>query len=153
PVIPLPAVGAALAERRNLEALAQAARVGEGSACGWLFVPLVVSGELLGLLAVMARPGDRFGPDDRGLAAPVIAQAAVAMKKIQLMERLSERNLIKDFFDVLAAGDGGDTVRARARRLRWELDAPGLVLLARRCAAESTPADDEAVWTVPLETK
>jgi GAF domain-containing protein len=153
PVIPLPAVGAALAERRNLEALAHAARAGDDNAGGWLFVPLVVSGELLGLLAVMARQGDRFGPDDRDLAATVMAQAAVAMKKIQLMERLSERNLIKDFFDGLAGAEEDESVRGRARRLRWELEAPGLVLIARRCAAASAAGDDEGAWAAPLEAK
>ncbi len=50
----------------------------------------------------------------------VASQIAVGIKKIQLIERLTEKNLIKDFFDDLAAGRGGGPRRGAggAARLR-----------------------------------
>ena len=60
-------------------------------------VPLVANDELLGLLAAT-------GPSEVDLARAVANQTAVALKKIELIERLTEKNLIKDFFEQLARG-------------------------------------------------
>ncbi len=69
------------------------------------------------------REGHRFRTEHRDLATTVVSQTAVAVKKIQLLERLSERNLTKDFFDDLAARRRAVAVEARARRLRCDLTA------------------------------
>jgi DNA-binding PucR family transcriptional regulator len=52
------------------------------------------------------------------------------MKKIELIERLTEKNLIKDFFEQLFAGKLGGTIEERASRLGFELGRPYVVLLA-----------------------
>ena len=66
-------------------------------------VPLIAGDELLGLLI-----GE--GSTSVELARAVASQAAVGIKKIQLIERLTEKNLIKDFFEDIASGRAGGDV-------------------------------------------
>jgi GAF domain-containing protein len=91
-------------------------------------VPLVASEELLGLLHAR-------GTVEVELARAVANQTAVAIKKIELIERLTEKNLIKDFFEQLAGGRVAGALDGRAARLGCDLDASYLVLAA-------SPADD-----------
>ena len=86
-------------------------------------VPLVAGDELLGLLVA-----ERTASVD--IARAVASQVAVGIKKIQLIERLTEKNLIKDFFEDLAAGRGGGGIEGRAARLGCDLDRPHIVLAA-----------------------
>ena len=92
-------------------------------------VPLVASEELLGLLHAR-------GTAEVELARAVANQTAVAIKKIELIERLTEKNLIKDFFEQLAGGRVAGDLDGRAARLGCDLEANYLVLAA-------SPADDE----------
>lgn len=96
-------------------------------------VPLVAGDELLGLII-----GEGTSSLDLGRA--VASQAAVGIKKIQLIERLTEKNLIKDFFEDLAAGRSGGDVERRAVRLGCDLDLPFLVLAAEPAGDELEPA-------------
>ena len=91
-------------------------------------VPLVAGDELLGLLVAEQSSAVE-------LARAVASQIAVGVKKIQLIERLTEKNLIKDFFEALAGGRDRAIVEGRAARLGCELDRPHVVLAAE-------PADD-----------
>ncbi len=91
-------------------------------------VPLVAGDELLGLLVA-----EQSTAVD--IARAVASQIAVGVKKIQLIESLTEKNLIKDFFEALAAGRDGGIVEGRAMRLGCDLDRPHVVLAAE-------PADD-----------
>ena len=86
-------------------------------------VQLVADDELLGLLI-----GE--GSTAVDLARVVASQTAVGIKKIQLIERLTEKNLIKDFFEDIAAGRAGADIEGRAARLGCDLDLPHLVLAA-----------------------
>jgi len=91
--------------------------------------PLVASEELLGVLIAEES-------DEVDLARTVASQVAVAIKKIELIERLTEKNLIKDFFEQLAAGGGVlADLEGKAARLRCDLDQRHLVLAV-------TPAPD-----------
>ena len=91
-------------------------------------VSLVADGELLGaLVATETRELD--------LARTVAGQTAVAVKKIQVLERLAEKNLIKDFFEDLAARRLGPALEGRAARLGFDLDEPHVVVRAE-------PADE-----------
>ncbi len=92
-------------------------------------MPLVVGDELLGLLVAQQSSAVE-------LARAVASQIAVGVKKIQLIERLTEKNLIKDFFEDLAGGRVGGIVAGRAARLGCDLDLPYFVICAE-------PADDE----------
>jgi sugar diacid utilization regulator len=91
-------------------------------------VPLVANDELHGVLQAQAT-------SEIELARAVANLTAVAIKKIELIERLSERNLIKDFFELLAGGRGLEGAEGRATRLGCDLEAPHLVMAA-------APADD-----------
>ena len=91
-------------------------------------MPLVANDELLGLLVADASTAV-------DLARAVASQTAVGIKKIQLIERLTEKNLIKDFFEELAGGRVGSDLEGRAARLRCDLDQPHILLAAE-------PADD-----------
>jgi GAF domain-containing protein len=86
-------------------------------------VPLVASEELVGLLTAE-------GTAEVDLARAVANQTAVAVKKIELIERLTEKNLIKDFFEQLAAGSVLPTLEGSAARLRCDLGQRHLVLAA-----------------------
>jgi GAF domain-containing protein len=86
-------------------------------------VPLVASEELLGLLVAQ-------GSSELDLARAVASQTAVGIKKIQLIERLTEKNLIKDFFEDLAAGRVTADLEGRAARLGCDLEASYVVLAA-----------------------
>ena len=92
-------------------------------------VPLVANDELLGLLVAT-------GTSELDFARAVANQAAVALKKIDLIERLTEKNLIKDFFEELSGGRALGDLEARAARLGFDLEARYLVVAA-------SPPDDE----------
>ena len=96
-------------------------------------VPLVAGDELLGLLVGV-------GTTSVELARTVASQTAVGIKKIQLIERLTEKNLIKDFFEDLAAGRSGPDVEGRALRLACDLEAAYVVLGAEPAGDALEPA-------------
>jgi GAF domain-containing protein len=93
-----------------------------------LSVPLVAGDELLGLLVAEETSALE-------LARAAANQAAVGIKKVQLIARLTEENLIKDFFRELERGSRGPELEGRAAGLGLELDRPHVVLVAE-------PADD-----------
>ena len=95
---------------------------------GTIAVPLIASDELLGLLRAE-------GTSEVDLARALVNQAAVAIKKIELIERLTEKNVIKDFFEELAAGRTPADLDARVARLGFDVAGKYVVLA-------STPADD-----------
>jgi GAF domain-containing protein len=99
-----------------------------GGRASRISVPLVASEELLGLLVAE-------GTSSVDLARALASQTAVGIKKIQLIERLTEKNLIKDFFEELAGGRTTGDLEGRAARLGSDLDAPHVVLIAE-------PAED-----------
>jgi GAF domain-containing protein len=88
-----------------------------------LSVPLVAGDELVGLIVAEASAAV-------DLARAVASQTAVGIRKIQLIERLTERNLIKDFFEELAGGRVRGDLEGRAARLGCELDQPHVVVVA-----------------------
>lgn len=93
-----------------------------------LFAPLVVGDERLGLLCVLTPDG----PGDAPSALSAIAsQAAVAIKRLQLIDWLKEKNLVKDFFEALQRDDAdGDDLRGQSARLRCDLEARQVVMHA-----------------------
>lgn len=113
--------GAEVRERLGLAELGP--ELARGGRASRLAVPLVAGEELLGLL--VAR-----GSAEIDLGRAVASQTAVGIKKIQLIERLTEKNLIKDFFEDLAAGRVAADLEGRAARLGCDLTAPHVVLAA-----------------------
>ena len=90
---------------------------------GRLTVPLVAENELVGLVVAEAT-------DSIELARALAGQLAVGIRKVRLIERLTERNLAADFVDELAAGGAPADLKARGARLGIELDEPHLVVVA-----------------------
>ncbi|MGH3136765.1 MAG: GAF domain-containing protein, partial [Gaiellaceae bacterium] len=88
-----------------------------------LAIPLVASGELIGLLVAE-------GSTRVELGRAVASQVAVGIKKVQVIEQLTEKNLIKDFFEELAGGRPRGDLEGRAARLGCDLDQPHVVLVA-----------------------
>ena len=84
-------------------------------------VPIVADDELLGLISAE-------GTTEVDLARAAANQTAVAIKKIELIERLTEKNLIKDFFEQLAGGNVLGAVEGRAARLGCDLDRAYVVV-------------------------
>jgi GAF domain-containing protein len=97
-----------------------ASDVGRRGRANRVAVSLVAGEELLG--AIVAE-----GTLEQDLARTVASQTAVAIEKIQVLERLTEKNLIKDFFEDLAAGRLGDA-GDRAQRLGYDLTRPLVVV-------------------------
>ena len=75
---------------------------------GRVAVPLVADDELLGL--VVADSTRRVE-----LARAIAGQVAVGIKKVRLIERLTEQNLIADFFEQLVAGRAAPSWRGGQR--------------------------------------
>ncbi|HEX2428637.1 MAG TPA: GAF domain-containing protein [Gaiellaceae bacterium] len=88
-----------------------------------LAVPLVANGELIGLLVAEGSARIELG-------RAVASQVAVGVKKVQVIEQLTEKNLIKDFFEDLAGGRLRGDLEGRAARLDCDLDHPHVVLVA-----------------------
>jgi GAF domain-containing protein len=93
-----------------------------------LAVPLVANGELIGLLVAEGSARVELG-------RAVASQVAVGIKKVQVIEQLTEKNLIKDFFEELAGGRPRGDLEGRAARLGCNLELPHVVLVAE-------PADE-----------
>ena len=88
-----------------------------------LAIPLVANGELIGLLVAE-------GSSRVELGRAVASQVAVGIKKVQVIEQLTEKNLIKDFFEELAGGRPRGDLEGRAARLDCNLSLPHVVLVA-----------------------
>lgn len=119
-------VRAAAPERLGLAGLGPELRARRGR----LSVPLVAESELVGLVVAEGTRSLELG---RALAG----QLAVGIRKVRLIERLTERNLIKDFLDDLAAGRPPADLAGRAARLGCDLRQPHVVIAAE-------PVDDAA---------
>jgi GAF domain-containing protein len=88
-----------------------------------LAIPLVATGELVGLLVAE-------GSSRVELGRAVASQVAVGIKKVQVIEQLAEKNLIKDFFEELAGGRARGDLEGRATRLGCDLGQPHVVIVA-----------------------
>ncbi|MGI9183620.1 MAG: helix-turn-helix domain-containing protein, partial [Solirubrobacteraceae bacterium] len=95
-----------------------------------LVTPLSAGGERLGLLCAAARPDLGFDAEDVEMARAVAHLAAVAIKRADLIEGLTNASIIKDLFEALAAGATAFAA-AKAAEVRCELTAPYLLVWAR----------------------
>jgi GAF domain-containing protein len=107
-----------------------------------LMTPITAGDETLGLLRA---GGDRdFTADEDEMLRTVASQVAVAMKRIELVERLTIENRGRQLLDALAADDAA-LARSRARVAGIDLDQPYLVVQAEDLQPESRPWADVAV--------
>jgi sugar diacid utilization regulator/putative methionine-R-sulfoxide reductase with GAF domain len=93
-----------------------------------LFVPLVVGRDRPGLLAARVQT---VSTDSVSLLSAVASHTAVALKHHELVGKLREDNLLKDFFETLSRQDGSlDELSRLAARLGVNLHSPHIVLHA-----------------------
>jgi GAF domain-containing protein len=112
-----------------------------------LVTPLVTGGQRIGLLCVGSS-------DERGLdrvhaeiARAIAHLTAIAMKRAELIERLTSVNIIRDLFEAVAAGATAFAA-AKAAEIRCDLTAPYLMLYAGP-AGDRDPASGE--WRTAAE--
>lgn len=103
-----------------------------------LLTPLTAGGERLGLLCAGSPPARKFSGEDTELARAIAHIAAVAVKRAELIERLTNANAVKDMFEALAAGATAFAV-AKAAEVRCNLNEPFLMVCAEP-AGELEPA-------------
>jgi GAF domain-containing protein len=94
-----------------------------------LVTPLSAGGERLGLLCVGSYPAQEFKDEDAEIARAVAHLAAVAIKRAELIEGLTNANIVKDLFEALAAGATGFAA-AKAAEVGCDLTTPYLMVCA-----------------------
>ncbi|MDQ1499636.1 MAG: hypothetical protein QOI86_2976 [Actinomycetota bacterium] len=112
-----------------------------------LFLPLTVGSDRNGLLAVLW-PGGPSGAVN--VLSALASSTGVALRHHELVDRLREENLVKDFFEALSRDQAGtETLAAQASRLGCDLALPHVVLHATPWdgplpAGKNRPAAEQA---------
>ena len=94
-----------------------------------LVTPLSAGGERVGLLCAGSPRGRSFGDEDTEIARAVAHLSAVAIKRAELIEGLTNANIVKDLFEALAAGASAFAA-AKAAEVRCDLTAPYMIVCA-----------------------
>jgi GAF domain-containing protein len=102
---------------------------GAAAARGMTTVTLSAGDEDLGVLGVAPAGGRPLGEESEFLLDAVAGQLALALKKAELIERLTAENLVRDFFEALASGSA-EVAAARARAAGCDLERPHVVIVA-----------------------
>jgi GAF domain-containing protein len=105
---------------------------------GMATVPLTAGDEEIGVLGVAPAGGRALGEESEFLLDAVAGQLALALKKAELIERLTAENLVRDFFEALAGG-GDEVAAARARAAGCDLERPHVVIVVEPLAGAERP--------------
>jgi GAF domain-containing protein len=104
-----------------------------------LAVPVAAGDEQLGALAAVgARP---FRDDDDEVLRALANQVALALKKAELIERLTEENIVRDLFEALTAG-ATDVAEGGAQAAGWDASRTHVFAEVRPAAG----APEERGW-------
>jgi hypothetical protein len=98
-----------------------------------LVTPLISGGERLGLLCAGAPPRRPFTGEDTEMARAIAHLAAIAIKRAELIEGLTNANIVKDLFEALGAGATAFAA-TKAAEVRCDLTKPYLMLCAEPAA-------------------
>jgi GAF domain-containing protein len=112
-----------------------------------LVTPLVSGGERLGLLCAGAPRRRPFTGEDTEMARAIAHLAAIAIKRAELIEGLTNANIVKDLFEALAAG-ATTFAATKAAEVRCDLSRPYLMLCAEPAAGRE-PGSGE--WRAAAE--
>ena len=93
----------------------------------------------LGELVASSDEARAFRGQDDELLQAVANQVALALRKAELIERLTAENVVRDLFEALAAG-AVDVAEARAHAAGCDLDARTSSSTSSRCAEATTSA-------------
>ena len=133
----LSAAGCCWPRSRGAEPVRRRRTLWPSSTVGDLLVtPLHRGRERLGLLCAGSPPQRSFGDEDAELARAIAHLAAVAIKRAELIEGLTNANIIKDLFEALAAGATAFAA-AKAAEVRCDLSAPYLIVCAEPAGVAS----------------
>jgi GAF domain-containing protein len=88
----------------------------------------------LGSLVALSTGAHAWHAQDDELLQAVANQVVLALRKAELIERLTAENLVRDLFEALAAG-ARDVAEARARAAACDLDRPAVFLHVRPVTA------------------
>ncbi len=113
-----------------------------------LVTPLSAGGERIGLLCAGAAPGNRWGEEDTELLRAVAHLTAVAIKRAELIQRLTKANIVKELFEALAAGAGAYAA-AKAADVRCDLTGPYLMVCAEPAGGREQASGE---WRAAAET-
>jgi sugar diacid utilization regulator len=94
-----------------------------------LIAPLLAGGERVGILCAGAPQRHSFSDEDRELGRAVAHLTAVAIKRIELIEGLTNANIVKNLFEALAAG-ATTFATAKAAEVGCDLSAPYVMVCA-----------------------
>ena len=112
-----------------------------------LVTPLSAGGERVGVLCAGSASGRAFSQEDTEIARAVAHLTAVAIKRAELIEGLTNANIVKDIFEALAAGATGFAA-AKAAEVRCDLSAPYMIACAEPAGGRE-PASGE--WRAAAE--
>jgi GAF domain-containing protein len=98
-----------------------------------LVTPMSAGGERVGLLCAGSSPGTAFGEEDTEIVRAIAHLTAVAIKRAELIEGLTNANIVKDMFEALAAGATAFAA-AKAAEVRCDMTSPYLLVLAEPAA-------------------
>jgi GAF domain-containing protein len=106
-----------------------------------LVTPLTAGGERLGLLCAGSPPRRSFTDEDTELARAIAHLAAVAIKRAELIERLTNANIVKDMFEALAAG-ATVFAAAKAAEVRCDHTVAYVMVCAEPAGGREQGSDD-----------
>jgi GAF domain-containing protein len=94
-----------------------------------LAIPLAAGDERVGVLCAGSPTGRRFSEEDTEIARAIAYLAAVAIKRLELIEGLTNATIVKDLFEALAAG-ASSFGASKAAEVRCDLTQPYLIVCA-----------------------
>ncbi|MBE3560901.1 MAG: GAF domain-containing protein [Ktedonobacteraceae bacterium] len=115
-----------------------------------LSAPLIAGTEQLGLINCYSSRSRRFTPEDQTLLTTIANQAAIAIKNSYLVNQLTQKDIVKAFFDDLTQGtaEPEDSLRQRAHFLGCDLSKPHAAVMI-----EITHIEDYQERTASLKTR
>jgi GAF domain-containing protein len=112
-----------------------------------LVSPLSAGGDRVGVLCAGSSPGRAFSQEDTEIARAVAHLTAVAIKRAELIEGLTNANIVKDIFGALAAGATGFAA-AKAAEVRCDLSAPYVIACAEPAGGRESASGE---WRAAAE--
>jgi sugar diacid utilization regulator len=100
-----------------------------------LVSPLAAGEDVIGVIAGLLDTASRNSATALDTLA---AHTAVAIKQLQLIERLTDRNRIAEFVDAVLSEASSDELATRAERVGFDLRAPHVVV---HCIGSGTPRE------------
>jgi len=94
-----------------------------------LVTPLAAGEERAGVLCAGSPRGRPFNDEDIEIARAIAHLAAVAIKRLELIEGLTNATIVKDLFEALAVG-ASTFAAAKAAEVRCDLTEPYLIVCA-----------------------